>query len=237
MNLFYVPKIKGDFGYFSEEEARHCVQVLRTKVGESVHFVDGIGGYYKGRIVETGKRKCVVEILQKTANYGQRDYFLHLGIAPTKNIVRFEWLLEKATEIGVDEITPLLCEHSERRKIRMDRLQKILLAAMKQSLKAYLPQLNEPIQFQQFLLSKHTEQKAVQKYIAHCMDEPKTHLKNNFTKGRDVTLLVGPEGDFSKEEIGLANAHDFRSITLGKSRLRTETAGVVACQIINFLNE
>ncbi len=237
MNLFYAIEIKGNFGYFNEEEARHCVQVLRKKVGDLVHFVDGFGGYYQGKLVETGKKNCVAEILNNTANYGKRSYSLHLGIAPTKNIARFEWFLEKATEIGVDKITPLLCQHSERRKIRMDRLQKILITAMKQSLKAYLPKLNELLEFNQFMLASSSDCETAQKYIAHCLHEPENHLKNNFTKGQDVILVVGPEGDFSEEEIGLANAHGFRSITLGQSRLRTETAGIVACSMIDFLNE
>ena len=151
MILFYTSDIEGNMATLGKEETRHCLQVLRKKAGDQLHFVDGIGGFYRGLILETTKNACRIEILDKKEAYQKRRFHLHIAIAPTKNINRLEWFLEKSTEIGIDEITPVICQQSERRKLRMDRLQKILLAAMKQSLKAYLPVLNDPVSFKQFI--------------------------------------------------------------------------------------
>jgi 16S rRNA (uracil1498-N3)-methyltransferase len=235
MNLFFCQNIENDLDFLPETEARHCVQVLRKQIGDAVSLVDVKGGFYEGVIEETGKKKCVVKIQKQTQNFYKRNHFLHIAIAPTKNIDRFEWFLEKATEIGIDEITPLYCEHSERKNIRLDRLEKIVLSAMKQSLKAYLPKLNELTKFSNFMAT--LEKNNDPKFVAHCQIGEKTHLKNNALKDQNVTILIGPEGDFSPSEIQLANQHDFGSITLGSSRLRTETAGVVACHIVNLLND
>ena len=234
MNLFYTNIIEKNVAILPEIEARHCVQVLRKRVGDSIQFIDGKGGFYEGIIDETGKKKCIIKIEKSTQNFGKRNHYLHIAIAPTKNIDRFEWFLEKATEIGIDEITPLYCEHSERKRIRLDRLEKIVLSAMKQSLKAYLPKLNDLTKFNDFLndFPKNIDPK----FIAHCQDGEKTHLKNNSLIAQNVTVLIGPEGDFSPAEIQKANQHDFGSVTLGTSRLRTETAGIVACHIVNLLN-
>lgn len=234
MQLFYITNISGDFAHFDEIEARHCVQVLRKKVGDIVHFVDGQGGFYKGEIDETGKKKCVVKILEHQADFAKRNFYLHIAIAPTKNIARLEWFLEKATEIGIDEITPILCDHSERTKIRHDRLEKVLVAAMKQSLKAKLPKLNNLQKLEVFFQNMEKENR--QLFIAHCEDGEKSELQHNYQKGNNVVVLIGPEGDFSNREINMAFEHDFSSITLGESRLRTETAGIVACTYLNFLN-
>jgi 16S rRNA (uracil1498-N3)-methyltransferase len=234
MQLFYVTNINGEFAHFDEIEARHCVQVLRKKEGDFVHFIDGKGGFYKGEIDETGKKKCVVKILDHQPDFAKRNFHLHIAIAPTKNIARLEWFLEKTTEIGIDEITPILCDHSERTKIRLDRLQKVLISAMKQSLKAKLPKLNEPQKLDAFI--KQIDKDNQELYIAHCADGEKNDLKHNYQKGKNVLVLIGPEGDFSNREIQLAFEHDFSSITLGESRLRTETAGIVACTYLNFMN-
>jgi 16S rRNA (uracil1498-N3)-methyltransferase len=234
MNLFFTQNIEKELAFLPETEARHCVQVLRKSVGDSIHFVDGKGGLYEGTIQETGKKKCIVKIEKATQSFEKRDYYLHIAIAPTKNIDRFEWFLEKATEIGIDEITPLLCEHSERKRIRLDRLEKIALSAMKQSLKAFLPKVNDLTKFSDFINTVENDKS--EKFIAHCQENEKTHLKNNSLKDQNVTILIGPEGDFSPAEIQKANQHDFGSVTLGTSRLRTETAGVVACHIVNLLN-
>ena len=234
MQLFYVPKIEGEFAYFDEVEARHCVQVLRKKAGDTVHFVDGRGGFYEGIIEETAKKNCVAKIVDTKPDGQTRSYKLHIAIAPTKNIARLEWFLEKATEIGIDSITPIVCDHSERTKLRLDRLEKVVVAAMKQSLKATLPTVNALTRFKDFLATVNASQ--AQLFIAHCEESDKISLQANYQKGKNVIILIGPEGDFSTSEIHLANEHGFRSITLGNSRLRTETAGVVAVNLIQFLN-
>ena len=232
MILFYTTDIDGNIAHLDAEQARHCVQVLRRKEGDEIKFIDGNGGFYEGIIQETGKKKCVIQILKSEQAFQKRPFHLHIAIAPTKNINRLEWFLEKATEIGIDEITPIICHHSERRKLRTDRLQKILIAAMKQSLKAYLPKLNEPLSFKQFIRLPRT---TASKYIAQGAEN--IALKDNYVAKNDVLLLIGPEGDFSKEELILAFENNFQGINLGKSRLRTETAGIVACHTLNLLNE
>ncbi|MBI5917462.1 MAG: 16S rRNA (uracil(1498)-N(3))-methyltransferase [Bacteroidetes bacterium] len=236
MILFYTTDIRGGSAWFSEEEARHCSQVLRRKTGDVVQFLDGLGGWYEGVISEVNKRQVVVEVTDRRAGTDLRNFRLHLAIAPTKNIDRFEWFLEKATEIGIHEITPLQTGHSERTKLRYDRLEKILLAAMKQSMRTWLPKLNELTDFEHFIKKTETPDGHA-RFIAHCREENLPHLKNNCPAATDVTLLIGPEGDFSPAEISLANEAGFKNISLGTARLRTETAGIVACHIINLLND
>ena len=236
MNLFYTNDIRGDHAWFSEEETRHFLQVLRKKEGDTLQFVDGRGTWLEGIVEETGKRHFVAKITGRKDHTDERKFHLHIAMAPTKNIDRFEWFLEKGTEIGISEVTPLLCEHSERGKIRTDRLEKILLAAMKQSLRAFLPQLNEPTPFKSFIANFET-QPADDRFIAHCQEENLPHLKHNCSPGKNVTILIGPEGDFSTAEISRANEAGFKNISLGSARLRTETAGIVACHIINLLND
>jgi len=167
-----------------------------------------------------------------TPNYGKRRFRLHLAVAPTKNTARFEWFLEKATEIGIDEITPLVCEHSERVQIRIDRLQKIILSAAKQSLKTYLPILHEPMKFDDFISLNHP----ASRFVAYVEEHQPLHLKTVYQNG-DCVVLIGPEGDFSKKEMELAFQQGFKPVSLGPSRLRTETAAIVACHIINIANE
>ncbi len=232
MILFYTDDVDGNIARLDVEQARHCVQVLRKKEGDAISFVDGEGGFYEGIIQETGKKKCVIQILKTHHAYNKRPFKLHIAIAPTKNINRLEWFLEKATEIGIDEISLIICHHSERRKVRTDRLRKILVSAMKQSLKAYLPILHEPISFKQFV---QTPRINCSKYIAQGAEN--MPLKDNYEAPKDVLLLIGPEGDFSKQELTLAYANDFQGVNLGNSRLRTETAGIVACHTLNLLNE
>lgn len=236
MQLFYATNISGEYATFDEVEARHCVQVLRKKVGETIHFVNGKGGWFEGVIDETGKKKLVVKITGRKELPPPSPVQLHVAIAPTKNIDRIEWFLEKATEVGVTSFNPIICERSERRRIRPERLEKILLSAMKQSLKAHLPELNEMIGFQDFI-KKHATQSEGQRFIAHCQKDDLPLLKNNCEPRKDVIILIGPEGDFSPDEIELAKANGFIEISLGKSRLRTETAGLAAVFTVNFLNE
>jgi len=231
MNLFYTTDIRGNLAVFHDEEARHCTQVLRHKQGDVVHFVDGVGAFYEGVILDFTKKECSIQIQQRQEE-SPKTHRTHIAIAPTKNIDRFEWFLEKTTEIGIDEVTPLLCEHSERRQIRLDRLEKILIAAMKQSLKATLPKLNDLTSFGEFI-SQNTDQ---QSFIAYLGEESNPHLKDVCQPNQSVMVLIGPEGDFSPKEIQIALGHGFTGVSLGESRLRTETAGIVACHIINLIN-
>lgn len=232
MNLFYTPDIDGDYYVLSPEESRHCVRVLRFTDGEPVGLVDGKGNWYNGVIDRAEVKGCGVRIVEKKTAWGQRPFRLHLAVAPTKNMDRTEWMLEKCTEMGIDEITLLNSEHSERKVVKNERLEKVIVAAMKQSLKAYLPRLNPVTGFKQVV----TGSCEPQKFIAHCRDGEKKRLDEVYTPGRDVIILIGPEGDFSAEEVALAEEHGFVPITLGTSRLRTETAGIVACHSINFMN-
>ncbi len=233
MQLFYVPHITKNEIVLDETESKHAIRVLRLNAGDKVQVVDGNGGFYTAEINDPHPKKCRLVLIESIREFGKRDFRLHIAIAPTKNNDRFEWFLEKATEIGIDEITPLLCERSERKTIKPERLEKVLISAMKQSVKAYLPKLNPMTPFGKFL----EESKASQKFIAHCNEGEKPHLKNEIRAGGSVLVLTGPEGDFSPEEVEQAQKSGFKSISLGNSRLRTETAGVVACHIVNLDNE
>lgn len=233
MQLFYVPTIAGTEVILDETESKHAVKVLRLLAGDEVQLIDGKGNFYEAEISEANPKKCRLAILKTTNEFGKRGFRVHIAIAPTKSIDRLEWFLEKCTEIGIDEITPLLCDHSERQNIKPERLEKILISAMKQSLKAYLPKLNELTPFKDLVLSSDIKNR----YIAHCYDGGKIHLKDESLKNKDVLILIGPEGDFSPEEIEFAIQHDFKEISLGDARLRTETAGIVACHIVNLAND
>ncbi len=233
MQLFYVPNISGAEVVLDETESKHAVRVLRLTEGTTVELIDGKGGFYIAEIINANAKKCRLAITKAQKEFGKKNFRLHLAVAPTKNIDRFEWFLEKATEIGIDEITPLLCAHSERKVIKPERLEKILVSAMKQSLKAYLPKLNEFTLFKDFI----SETSAEQKFIAHCYEGKKPHLKNAITTHSNALVLIGPEGDFSLEEVELATTSGFTAVSLGNARLRTETAGVVACHIVNLAND
>ncbi len=233
MQLFYVPNINSNEVVLDETESKHAVRVLRLVVGNTVQLVDGKGGFYDAEITDANPKKCRLTIKKTIREFGKKNFRLHMAVAPTKNIDRFEWFLEKATEIGVDEITPLFSEHSERKSVKPERLEKILVSAMKQSVKAYLPQLNEMVSFNDFIESCTTENR----FIAHCYEGEKDHLKNVVNKNKDVVILIGPEGDFSPEEVEQAKKYFFKEVSLGTARLRTETAAVVACHIVNLINE
>lgn len=228
--LFYTPRIENGFAYLDEEESRHLITVLRRKVGDPLQITDGLGNFYETEISETAKRYALARIVTKTEAPPERPFKLHLAIAPTKQIERLEWFLEKATEIGVDEITPLLCKRSERETIRHDRLEKILVSAMKQSLRAQLPKLNELTRFAAFAKSAT----APCKRIAWCSDDPLPHLSTAITPGQDLVIAIGPEGDFSPDEIKTALENGFSGVSLGDARLRTETAGLLAVTAINL---
>lgn len=214
------------------EESFHCIKVLRMRTGEIIHLTDGIGNLYEGGILAQDTKSCPVMLTNVKPEYGKRPFRLHLAVAPTKNMARFEWFLEKATEIGIDEITPLICEHSERMQIRVDRLQKIILSAAKQSLKTYLPVLHEPVKFDDFIKMNHP----AARFVAYVEEHQPMHLKAAYQQG-DCTVLIGPEGDFSRKEMDSSFKSGFHPVSLGPSRLRTETAAVVACHIINIVNE
>jgi len=231
MELFYDPAFTGQ-GILCESESKHCINVLRHKVDDIITIADGKGHYFTGKIITAHHKRCEIEHIE-TVKHSKPKVSIHLAVAPTKNMDRLEWLVEKATELGISEITPLLCHHSERKKIRIDRIERIAIAAMKQSLKAFAPVVNELTSFDTFI--KQIE--ANNSYIAHCYDSEKQSLKKTYSQEEDLTLLIGPEGDFSKQEVELALAHGSKPVSLGSSRLRTETAGVVAVHTIHLMNE
>jgi 16S rRNA (uracil1498-N3)-methyltransferase len=233
MNLFFAPDIKEGLFHLPDEESKHIVRVLRMKTGDSIFLTDGLGNLAEAAIIDTSSKQCTVQTIRVLKDYHKRPFHLHIAIAPTKNTDRFEWFLEKSTEIGIDVITPLICAHSERTHLKTDRLQKVIVAAMKQSLKAYLPILNEPVEFGKFIQRPFDGKK----FIAYCEQNETSELKNIYRKGAKTLILIGPEGDFSPLEVESAKKQGYVPISLGKSRLRTETAGIVACTIINFLNQ
>lgn len=215
----------------SQEESYHAVKVLRLRPGQQVVVTDGQGKWFEGELTEANARACVVNITRREEQLS-RPFRLHMAVAPTKNIDRFEWFLEKATECGIDEITPVFCENSERHVIKPGRLEKLLVAAMKQSLRAYLPVLNPPVKLQDFL--KKDAQGT--KLIAHCGSGTRNNLQIVYAQGQDAVVLIGPEGDFSETEVKIALEAGYKPITLGDYRLRTETAAVTLCINLNFVN-
>ncbi|MCF6128857.1 16S rRNA (uracil(1498)-N(3))-methyltransferase [Flavobacterium sp. AS60] len=234
MQLFYNPNItetQTSF-VFDKEESKHIIKVLRKKESDILHVTNGLGFLFTTKITIASDNKCTVKIVSFEKQQASK-FHLHLAVAPTKMNERYEWFLEKATEIGIQEITPIICEHSERKVIKIDRFQKILESAMKQSLHYYLPKLNEPISFKDFVKTQNSGQL----FIAHCEETAKKSLKNELKPNEDVTILIGPEGDFSVKEIQQAIAANFIPVSLGTTRLRTETAAIVACHSVVFKNE
>ncbi len=217
----------------SEEESRHAVRVLRLTNGDRLHLINGRGGLFEAELIVPDPKGCVLQILNREFDYGKRPFRLHIAIAPTKMNERTEWFLEKAAEIGIDEITPIICGRSERKEVKIERLNKILIAAIKQSVKACLPKLNEAVSFKKFMTNENIQG---QKFIAYCFDDERVLLQDAYEKGSDATVLIGPEGDFTPEEVNVAREQGFIPVSLGNSRLRTETAGVVACHTVNLIN-
>ena len=228
MQLFFIENPESEI-VLSKEESKHATKVLRKKEGDILNFTDGKGGLYRAEITVADTKKCRLQIISSKQKPKQHNYHLHIAIAPTKNMDRYEWFLEKATEIGIDEITPIICDHSERKVLKTERCNRILLSAMKQSLKFHLPKLNETITLKDFLKQDFEGNK----YIAHCEDGEKTELRKE-EKANKTTVLIGPEGDFSPAEIEIALQSQFKTASLGTSRLRTETAGLVAVHTINL---
>ena len=234
MQLFYNPIINKSLSsfVFDKEESKHIIKVLRKKEGDILFVTNGLGYLFKTEIALASDNKCTVNIISFEKQNSSK-FHLHLVVAPTKMNERYEWFLEKATEIGIHEITPIICEHSERKVLKTDRFQKIIESAMKQSLHCYIPKLNEPILFKDYIKSP----KSGQLFIAHCEEINKKTLKSELKSNENVTILIGPEGDFSVKEIQLAIENNFIPVSLGNRRLRTETAAVVACHSVVFINE
>lgn len=234
MNIFYCPGAElSAYCELDETESRHVATVLRKREGEELYVFDGAGNLYNSRIQNIDKHSVTVNIVRLIETQGESTYPLHIAIAPPKNIERLEWFAEKVTEIGIDEITPLLCKHSERKDLRADRIEKILLGACKQSLKFRMPKLNPVIKFADFVNARSGGE---QRFIAYC-DEKAQHLKDVYTTGKPAVILIGPEGDFTKEEVLVAEKNGFETVSLGKSRLRLETAGIYAATVFNLANE
>ncbi|MDX1471382.1 MAG: 16S rRNA (uracil(1498)-N(3))-methyltransferase [Flavobacteriaceae bacterium] len=232
MQLFYSPDIKKDDALhdFDKDESRHIINVLRKTKGDEIGVTNGKGLLFNARISNANAKRCTVEVMDITVQE-KHPYYLHMFVAPTKMNDRLEWFLEKATEIGIDEITPIICENSERKILKLERLNRVLLSAMKQSLKAYLPKINEPILFKD--LSPNLDEKF---HLAYCGDIEKQPLSKILKPNTDYKFLIGPEGDFSENEIKTALEHNVQLITLGNSRLRTETAALYVCNALAFVN-
>ncbi|MEK6449940.1 MULTISPECIES: 16S rRNA (uracil(1498)-N(3))-methyltransferase [Myroides] len=234
MQLFYSPEIeKGQTTFtFDKDESKHIIRVLRRKMGDTLYVTNGKGTLFTTQISLDSDKKCITEIVSHE-DQAHTPFRLHLAVAPTKMNERYEWFLEKATEIGIHEITPIICDHSERKVVKTERFEKIIQSAMKQSLQYHMPILNEPITLKEFMAKEHEGEK----YIAHCEDTEKVLLKNSIPLHKNYLLLVGPEGDFSTSEIETALAKGYKPVSLGHTRLRTETAALVAVHSFVFANE
>lgn len=233
MHIFYTPELSSDTFTLNEEESRHCSKVLRLGMGDVVHLIDGKGGLFEAEITAITKKNVQLKVIGKQSEFGKRNHHLHIAIAPTKNIDRFEWFLEKATEIGIDEITPLICDRSERKIIKEERLEKVMTSAVKQSLTAYHPQLNQATTFSDLMKKEF----AGERLIAHCMDDSSKQFINQMVAThQSYLILIGPEGDFSPTELSTALQNGYKPVTLGTTRLRTETAALAACFEVNYLN-
>jgi len=232
MQLFYAPNLfSGSKNFtFDTDESKHIAKVLRKKVGDKLHITNGLGFGFEGEISLITDKKCEISLLKETFYQPEKTH-LHIAVAPTKMNDRMEWFLEKATEIGIQEITPIICDRSERKVINHDRFEKIMQAAMKQSVQFYMPKLNEQQTFKQFLSKKDLGIS----YIAHCEEVEKQELKNILQPSEKITIVIGPEGDFSVLEIQKAIENNFTPISLGNNRLRTETAALVACHTVRLL--
>ena len=233
MQLFYHPELNSDTSecFFGEEESRHIIKVLRKKIGDELQVTNGKGRIFTGTIREATINSCELSITsqEKTVRPMHR---LHLAVAPTKSTDRFEWFLEKATEIGIDEITPIICEHSERKFIKKARLEKVILSAMKQSQRSFLPKLHEAKTIKEFL----EQDLPKRRFIAHCQEGEKVDFKRRLEPDKKILMLVGPEGDFSDAEIEMARDQGFLPASLGEYRLRTETAAILACATVALIN-
>lgn len=233
MHFSYLPEADLGLHTLSEEESFHCAKVLRMKAGDPIAVTNGKGKIFQGLLVDGHPKKAVVELTELKETYDQWPFHLHIAIAPTKNIDRLEWFIEKAVEIGVNEISLFTSFHSERKQLRLDRLEKIMLAAMKQSMKSFLPKINALASFDQLLDRTFNGEK----FIAYIDDTVVELLGNALQAATECTILIGPEGDFSAKEVAQARAKGFKTVSLGAARLRTETAGIVACHTVQIINQ
>ena len=231
--FFYSTEIFDDFIVLPKEEAHHAIKVLRKKNGDQIFIVDGFGSKYKAEFENESLKNCKLKIIKKYESYGGSKLNIHIAISPPKSHDRLEWFIEKSVEIGISEISLIQTANSERKQVKYHRIRKYAISAMKQSLKAYLPIINEMKTIESFL----PECKNKQKFIAHLNESKMNDLYNCVSEKSDCCILIGPEGDFNSFELNNANEHGFKTVTLGTSRLRTETAGLVACHIINLANQ
>jgi 16S rRNA (uracil1498-N3)-methyltransferase len=231
VNLFYQPLIAQDVFYLDQEESKHCVKVLRRMKDDALKITDGKGNFYEAVITKADPQQCQFQIKEKTAE-PIKNFSIHIAISPTKNPERIEWFVEKAVELGVDEISFVHCKTTERPFIKIERLEKVAISAMKQSLKATLPKVNDLIKLDHLI----KQSKEVEKFIAYVDHSNPVHLKNAATSASNYLVLIGPEGDFSDGELAQAIQQGFQKVSLGNSRLRTETAGLAACHILNLIN-
>jgi 16S rRNA (uracil1498-N3)-methyltransferase len=234
MQVFYAPGINGKTWVLDKKESKHCVKVLRMTKGTPVKLIDGSGNLYEGIITRADYEKCEIGIKNIIRDFEKRSYRLHIAISPLKNPDRLEWFIEKSVELGIDEITPLICRNTEKPGTKPERINNIIVSAMKQSLKAGITIQNEAVSFDKFIREDH---KGI-KLIAHCnSSKDRSKIGDVYSYGNDAVILVGPEGDFTEDEIDKAVIAGFVPVHLGNSRLRTETAGVAACHSIYFLNQ
>ncbi|RZK57673.1 MAG: 16S rRNA (uracil(1498)-N(3))-methyltransferase [Pedobacter sp.] len=232
MHVFYTPDISSDVYTLNDEESKHCSRVLRLNLGDVIHLIDGIGGLYEAEISAITKKNVQLNVINKQTEFGKRNHHLHIAIAPTKNIDRLEWFLEKATELGIDEITPTICDRSERKIVKEERLEKVITSAVKQSLTAYHPKLNPTTSFAD-LMKQNSDSV---KMIAHCMEGEKPYVNQIVKPFQSYLILIGPEGDFTRAELDIALQNGYKPVTLGNTRLRTETAALAACFEANYIN-
>jgi 16S rRNA (uracil1498-N3)-methyltransferase len=232
VNLFYQPLIPEGVLHLDSEESKHCVRVLRKEKGDIIRVTDGKGFFYDVRITKPDARECAFEVVERIEE-PSKEYSIHIAISPTKNADRLEWFVEKTVELGIDSITFIACKNTERPFIKLERLEKVAISAMKQSLKASFPRMNDLTKFSDFV--KGAKEKS--KFIAHVDANNPVHLKDTAPSSTSSLVLIGPEGDFSHEELSLANAEGFKKVSLGPSRLRTETAGIASCHILNLINQ
>lgn len=232
MQLFYTTEVSENTAVLDKNDSGHLIRVLRKKTGSVINFTNGKGSLYSGVIEDPDLKKCRISITEKISEFEKRDFFLHMAVAPTKNISRFECFVEKATELGIDVITPLICKQSERTTVKHERLERIAIAAMKQSLKTYLPRINPAVSFSD-LLKNSTED---EKFIAWLNPDVNRQIDDLYQPAKSCMVIIGPEGDFTDEEVNQAKQKHFKPISLGKSRLRTETAAIAACHLVNFIN-
>ena len=236
MHLFLSDNTTTPYVTLLPDDSRHCVRVLRMAVGDELWVTSGDGTMCRAIITDPDDKGCEVEVVERITNYQPRPFHLHVAVAPTKNNARLEWFVEKAVEIGIDRITPLICDHSERGSLRTDRLEKLAMSAMKQSLKATRPIIDQPVKMVDFLRQQGNADPSTQRFVCYCSGDDRHTLRQLYTPGTNALVLIGPEGDFSDREITTALQLGFQPVTLGDSRLRTETAALYATTVLNFMN-